>query len=526
MSSTLALTAASRPHPTHDVDGVLPHILSYCHEKTLACVSRAFRDSISHPMLEVGSQILMKNPGHDAQVERDSRRFMDEGETLRQACERQSAVFLGYVHRDVMRPYFSEREIVELWGLFRQTAYCLPPDDRALIYAGEENELFRQLYASPAGAAQTQAQKEKITKVTKNFLSRESLRVRAERIFQGRFNHLQSPACLRELHLSQRERVSIHENKLAEFVKDTETHKSSYSVVRFIELETRCVELQHEEDLNFMKLWDQLREKYPAIFPDNVVERPMPRRAWLNAPENAARLQQITGFDLYNLSMLPPEIGRFSRLSSLSLLENGDSGIHLHSLPNELATLADFQELEISSPDFATIPEVLARVHAAVTIKGGNARRAILPEAVARQHCTGIMTHLRDFEREVLSFPVLVGERVRRAAYFMGLRREELAEIPFFLWFRDTYSIPYPAMTRILLRTALNWLMGVDRLFPGCFTELLEVLALFFLVIAYSFSNLLLDLPILLFNLLLDYTVQPLVSYCRSLLGYSPMVRL
>ncbi|MBI2743002.1 MAG: hypothetical protein HYX48_03710 [Chlamydiales bacterium] len=530
----MAATVASRPHPMQDVEGVLPHILSFCTgDKSLSLVSHAFRASNPYAMVAEGRRILMMGADYEAQMVLQSRRFMNAGESLEQALERLRSENASHVL--IMHHLFSmeEREVVSriLVGFPTEE---LPTDTRTLVFFGELDEAFRVLYAPRVSAddrPERMAQKEALKQVFAKFNYRESLRQRAEQVFRGRLNldveapHTQSAACLRELHQNQRDRISVHGRLFADFVTSTRAHQNSFSAERFVAQEGQCRALESEEDLALVNLWNRLRETYSAHFPAEVERRAPEIREWLNDPANEAALGQVKILWLVDYALLPPEIGKFRNLTHLSFNPRYGSGIHLRALPDEITNLTKLAHLTIRGPDFETVPEVLSRVRATVEIRD-NQRRAILPESVALQHRTGMWAHVDEL-LWAMSGRERAGSNLE-FSLFMGMRREELSEIPFFLWFRETFSVPYlyqlnPLQDRSTAAIA-TYIQGLDL--PGPVSALLEALGYMLVMYAQFAYNALICIPTFLLNLLLDYTVQPLVTYCRSLLGYSPMVRL
>ncbi len=76
-------------------------------------------------------------------------------------------------------------------------------------------------------------------------------------------------------------------------------------------------------------------------------------RAWLNDPNNAQQLQQITLLELSQLGLktLPPEIGAFTNLQRLNLDHN-----QLHILPPEIGALTNLQTLSLDHNQLHTLP--------------------------------------------------------------------------------------------------------------------------------------------------------------------------
>ncbi|MBI2743001.1 MAG: hypothetical protein HYX48_03705 [Chlamydiales bacterium] len=542
-------------HPIFDdTEEILPHVLSFCYERTLSLVSRAFRDANSLLITEERHGLLARAPGGEAHMSLASDRFRNAGESLKGARQRQRGEFLIYLRdEDRLGEHFSQKERTEFRLYIEQSPSEAGADSniatsrRCLIFYGELNEAFRNLHQAPEG--EVEQRRSALKEMFKNFAYEQSLRARAERVFQGHLNvpytlsaacssglqlaeedrllhHVKNAACLKGLYWSQVARLCQYGNRFfTEFEKADKAHADSFKLTRFQQAERLCVDLKVAENYNLEKFWSQLEEDYPDVFPVFMVYNRM-QRAWLNNPANAAQLEQIDFLSLSDLSILPPEIGRFKNLTTLHIHEGEAES--LQSLPNELATI-NLESLVISNADFETIPYVLGRMSATVEFFG-NKRRAVLPEFVALQHCGGIATHILEFFWGIIERPEYIARtgEDRGSPVFMGLKREELSEIPFFLWFRDTFSLPYFYQLGIPYFVATHGIETQMREWdlPECISIPLIAFTITPLSILYGLCVYLFDVPVFLFNLLLDYTIQPLVTYCRSLLGYSPMVRL
>ncbi len=84
-------------------------------------------------------------------------------------------------------------------------------------------------------------------------------------------------------------------------------------------------------------------------------------RAWINNPENAHLLMQVTELDLsaLNLRALPPEIGSLTALQSLDLSSN-----HLTFLPPEIRSLRTLQKLYIENNQLTSLPPEIGNLTA------------------------------------------------------------------------------------------------------------------------------------------------------------------
>ncbi|MBI2743457.1 MAG: hypothetical protein HYX48_06025 [Chlamydiales bacterium] len=113
-----------------------------------------------------------------------------------------------------------------------------------------------------------------------------------------------------------------------------------------------------------------------------------------------------------------------------------------------------------------------------------------------------------------------------RGAY-MGLDPRQLLSVPFFIWFRDTCNIPYIPCTDYLemLSYPANEL---SRSSNPLYMQLLAI-PCFLLALPFVFLNfafLAINLTSFGINLLLNYTVEPIVTLIRDQLGYSRQVEI
>ncbi|MBI2742996.1 MAG: hypothetical protein HYX48_03680 [Chlamydiales bacterium] len=523
----------------HDVDSVLPHILSYCErEIPLTRVSKAFRAAMNHVARdEVGLKILMQCADLNAKMEEECRRFLNPGESFPQAVARLKAQFFSEY-------YIQERLATRLDAIYVQQFNCLieqvaryegeVPIAREGIFFGEMNAALEKLYAPDPIA-----DRYPVWHILEKFLIQASLsrrvkEVHATTVGGDPFPHEGALVRLGELEKSQHKRVAAHPRQNFLFWQVRGQRLNLFKEDRFQRQEEGCVELQLEEDLNFTKFWEKLKAGHPAIFP-NDRRTVNERREWLNDQANAEQLRQIESLYLgpgYEVSILPKEVVRLPCLKTLYLSSGIDDFSLLHALPNELP--ASLKNLELCFTNFEKIPDVLATGAFKVTFCY-NQKRAILSEAIARHQCSGIRSHVEEFIWNSWTRPFNIVHRQdsTRFSLFMGLKPGiELKEIPFFLWFRDTYSARYTYEQGVWFFKAIGAVESATRGLTE-FSPFLEPLAA--LMYGVAFGALiwtflpfifLTNFTLLIYNLLLDYTVLPVVTLYRNFYGYSPMVRL
>ncbi len=344
------------------------------------------------------------------------------------------------------------------------------------------------------------------------------------------------------VHASQRACITSGSYEDHAFVELASTHRHSFSQERLREQEMLAQRNQITANYHLIVLWQAIvGQVHPG---PNPPQTPMEIRAWMNDPQNADALAQVHTLNLdfgfsalgewslrHRRPMLPAEIGQLRGLRSL-ICRGLDQGGGLIGLPNELAHLTQLRDLVLDGNNFTRVPPVLAEM-GAVNIHFINNRVPIteLPEAVARTHCNGWRAYLVDFARGMygldhtlfrISFREGVPPQDERS---LRLDYGALTDLPFFLWFKELFSIPYIPimgidwMILISLRDCLNnwgmyWLNFC--LLPLTLTRWFAMLAL----------NLAVNLPIFSLNLFINWAIVPIVELFRSCLGYSSMVHI
>ncbi|MBI2742994.1 MAG: hypothetical protein HYX48_03670 [Chlamydiales bacterium] len=510
-----------------DPKGTGPLLFSFLDEKALSAVCKAFQVVNHTRKVEAAKQLLMTSRVHTAQVEQDRDRLVGDHEIELVAA----GTHLLRLDPEKMIATFSGAEFNRFWALMEPLRAFASIN---VVYLGRIADRVDALQQGIGGEpAAVQKLRDAVFAEVEGALARESLNARTKRVCRAHLGEeayargeltVSTEVILSGTHRSQLEELSIHQGFSAAFIADTRTMQDSFHLNRFMRQEMHCINLRQEEDRN-LKIFCSQIPNFPFVEMSN--HDAATHRDWLNT--HAAELAQITTLNFFRLSMLPPEIEKFPRLTRLYLgkLENHDD--RLQGLSKQLAQLKELESLDIRQSAFSRIPDVLGSVSAKVTIEG-NVGRVTIPESVARMHCSGILSHWADYNWGIMErgLNMMEPRYNKEVEHFMGMRREDLEEIPFSLWFRDTYSIPYVPhfgyVFGLIMTGVLDWLR------PFQLPLIVEILLLAFIGVPVAFPSLflavLIGLPTLLLNILLDYTVQPVVTFSRSLLGYSPMVRL
>lgn len=266
------------------------------------------------------------------------------------------------------------------------------------------------------------------------------------------------------------------------------------------------------------------------------------KRAWLNDPANEVALSRYKNLSVIVLASLPSEICRFTGVKTLRIT-SAEAGAKLLFLPRQMTALRDLSELRIVNSDFKEVPAVLAAFPFLGTVILNNysgwlpdqpeyVRTPIreLPDDIARRSQAGSFETFckRAYYlswggkslRELGQKEVYSGHVYHTFPWYMNLPEEELNAIPFFIWFREKFSIPHIPMEDvrdIIVPKLKKWWPGPEVL--GMILSDYPLMVFFLLMLLYNC----LIIPI---NLLTNYLVEPLVTLTRDLLGYSRMVHI
>jgi Leucine-rich repeat (LRR) protein len=203
-------------------------------------------------------------------------------------------------------------------------------------------------------------------------------------------------------------------------------------------------------------------------------------------------------------------------------LEHGQLSI----LPREMAHLEKCHTVSLRNNAFTRVPEVLSEMPALTDIDlSGNPIRVLPDDATFRRVWKCWSNHW-EHEKETLLRALGFygnGERQSTSSLSFGLSTETLTDMPFSLWFKDKFSVPYARVGFItqLTERLTSWLIRSDWHWGAKGLAMIPV-ALFVLAVLIIFA--VVNLPILLVNLLNMSVVEPLVSFIRHHLGYSSMV--
>ena len=325
-------------------------------------------------------------------------------------------------------------------------------------------------------------------------------------------------------HAVQVHEVAVSDTQRALF---EQLQPRSFSVERFRRAHELVFDAESDRNLALSQLWSHIRQRINAGPALNA--RVADIRAWINDIANQATLNQVRVLRC-DLNACPPEIGRLSGLMSLRL-SNGA----MRTLPATFENLHNLQMLDLSGQRFREIPEVISRLPVLWALNMENNPDLRRMSDTFAQNFLGWRTFLADTLFGSLWFSV-----VRRGIDLADWRdqhyfsaRDQLTEVPFSIWFRDSFSIPHiPLMAAY--GTAWAFLNIAEKIIHYCegFSDWLALPGamltgmLISPLVLLTMILLFLDLPIFLFNGLLAFVIEPLVTFVRDELDYDRMVHL
>jgi hypothetical protein len=369
-------------------------------------------------------------------------------------------------------------------------------------------------------------------------------------------NHREDAArCFNALHASQRAAAvayaagdaayALHQTKMQQ-----DELRTSFTLERFLDLENRIVDFESSERVrNLNLLWHQLVFSHNLNLGANPPRTAYEESLWMRDRANAQALAQcVTGtLSVVTLSAVPDEIETLQGMRNLRIFGGDNGNERLRILNAKIASLP-LQGLWLIGQDFGEIPQVLETLSPLRQLYIQDNQQVInsFPEGVARQQFGGFAYLALEAGNEIFGGLRLPGG----VRHFAWLPRG-FTEIPFFLWFRENFTLPYipvfsayspffSSMMHTLIERPVQCL-GLDSLLMNLFAYLgmpryftannfLTFISLFVLTFPLwiiPIGLFLLNVPIFLFNLFVNKAVEPLVSFVReNLLGYSPMVRI
>jgi hypothetical protein len=282
-----------------------------------------------------------------------------------------------------------------------------------------------------------------------------------------RTNPAQISACFAALYRDQRPYLT-GQQRLVHMTQ----HRHAFGLSRFQNLEAIASPVR---DRDLQTMWNHIQNRLPLPHPPrNAPANQI--RTWMHDPQNAESLRSIQG-GLGTIRGAPP--AEMLLLTELTTLYFG----RLEEVPRWLTHFTSLQDLAFSEcPEIRTLPDEVFR-------------------HVISQ---GWWVHLENAGSQIF-------EIYKRNITSFEINPRQLTDIPFALWFYETFSLPYTNLS--FMNAFLDWLKD-EALCCVAFS----VVSLTLLV------ALVLNFPLLLINLFLLKVVEPIVTCIRDLLGYSRMV--
>jgi hypothetical protein len=201
----------------------------------------------------------------------------------------------------------------------------------------------------------------------------------------------------------------------------------------------------------------------------------------------------------------------------------------LRGLPETFGNLQQLSMLTLRGQDFRVLPDSLARLPRLSRFEIVENRHPIrvFPEPLARRQYGGFMGLLQEFQDASFNLRPLHGDAVPAGAlrHYAWLPQNDFTDVPFFLWFRENFSLPY---FHVIIR-AVDWPESCVHCFQGFFMDypILAPLVCLPPLLIVVLAQFLWNVPIFLINLFVNLAIEPIVTFIReNLLGYSPMVHI
>ncbi len=202
--------------------------------------------------------------------------------------------------------------------------------------------------------------------------------------------------------------------------------------------------MQKHLDAALETIWARIQRKINfegAPIPDNA----QAISEWLNNPINAEKITPITELNLseMDLTVLPPEIGNFSKLTTLSLSKNqftilpseiGNlsqltmlflSKNQLANLPPEIGNLSQLTKLVLSGNRFTSFPPQISNLSQLTTLDLDNNHLTSLPSQIGS---LSQLTVLSLFNNQLRSIPSQIGSLSQLTMLYLS--NNHLASIP------------------------------------------------------------------------------------------------
>ncbi len=402
--------------------------------------------------------------------------------------------------------------------------------------------------------------------VLKNYVLQENLAHRFKQVFGEKRDPKEMAGLFKALHQNQRNVAAYLPATLESFQMTTIRHQESagsFSHARFLEMEEVILNAEEARYKNLHEFAQHITRAVSWSGPEgqiavqdadlNSIEGIL---RFFNNPDHQRFFDDISRLDSTDLRLDEDVTHCLCKMRNLTYLENRacaekpDSS--LTHLPNELRALTNLQMLVLEGHSFERIPEVVNELPNLLylSLHGNKKPISEVPAAFTRSYLGGwaslALEPVREFAGLLHCVLPSVGEELDinleaiSLYHTAGLPYENLERIPFSLWFRDHFSIPYfPTVIAATLEAAViglffgvNWVLhlfqprnGPDLLI--CIADSVNFGVGVFATALLFISTVVLNLPIFVLNVIINRVIEPIVSWVReSCCGCDPMVEL
>ncbi len=397
----------------------------------------------------------------------------------------------------------------------------------------------------------------KLQNMIHEFRVRHSLSQRFAKVFKNeKHEPKKMPGLFQALQKSQRDAAAASPASLVKFRALT---SGSFTYAHFMQLEECAMEGEAQGFQNLHTLVESIRAGFdflamPAAFRQTNFKTREEILKFLSDHEDL--LQQVEQIVLHDIDFKDPAVVpilcKLSGLKDLRISASSEE-LALADFPAELTSLVNIHSLHLKGHAFSKMPEALTKFPNLLIFSLNDNRKIIdeMPEAFTRHYLGGwaslAFEPVRELAPYIHCFCGLVGgeegpendflERVQNY-HTAALPSEQFNRIPFQLWFREHFSIPY--ITFHLLGAATIAIAGICTgiaqlhrlLCPGnqdgrdlnyVAAGLVFVAAFVPLVVTAT----ILSLPIFVLNVIINRVIEPAVSWVReSCCECDPMVEL
>ncbi len=398
-----------------------------------------------------------------------------------------------------------------------------------------KNQVHFIPHAQTKAADKNERLEKTIARLT-TYMAEEGLAERIRIVFRSTLSAETMASKFKGLSNNQRRAVRCDNGLIQQFHECAERHQRSYSYEQFVAYEMLALEGEEASGRNMENFkrgaWNAVRN-----FGDFSYD------GFLDHAENQQVLDQVQTLLLHHVNLndyqVMEHLCKFRNLTTLDIRCN-NLNYAMKDLPDELATFPYLRCLILEGHAFSKIPDVLARMPNLLILDLWNNRAQVeeLPEDFTRHYLGGwaslALDQLRDLAIAMRFItngqPGPGGVILDKLSNYhtLCLSPDKFRRIPFSLWFREHFSVPYIPS---LAFGALLGATGVGNrvaeiIFAGTPVRYNDVVD-FLLLLPFALLTFALNIPIFPVNVIITRVIEPIVSWVReSCCGCDPMVEL